>query len=165
MIPVKFEIRERGATPRKLLRATNKAIRESWFETGLHFHREMSDDRFTHRHATLAGYQKRSRNYERTKLKKFGHTNPLEFTGRTRRLSRNANIVATNRDGGSGVEVRYGGLNTLNFRNPKARNPIDMASEFRRINESERTTLASVFDRALDHRLAAFQESTSTTVS
>jgi hypothetical protein len=160
VIPVKFEIKERGATPRKLKAATTQATRVSWEETGLHFHSEMSDARFSHKHASLAGFAKRTKKYESTKLKKFGHTNPLEFSGETRRRVRTANITATSK----GVSVRYS-VGKLNFRNPKARVPINMADEFRRVTQPEATTLVGVFDRALDRRLAAFQESTSTTVS
>lgn len=160
MIPVKFEIKTRGATPRSLRKATNVSTKDSWQETGLHFHTEMSDDRFTHKHATLAGFATRTKKYQSTKLKKFGHTNPLEFSGETRRRARTANITANSK----GVSVRYG-VNKLNFRNPKARIPINMADEFRRVTQPEATTLVGVFDRALDRRLAAFQESTSTTVS
>lgn len=161
MIPVKFEIKTRGATPRTLRKANTVATKEGWQETGLFFHTDMSDARFTHKHATLAGYAKRTKKYESTKLKKFGHTNPLEFSGDTRRRARTANITSTSK----GVSVRYPGLNKLNFRNLKARIPINMADEFRRVTQPEATTLAGVFDRALDRRLASFQESTSTTVS
>jgi len=161
MIPVKFEIKTRGATPRSLRKATNAATKDSWQETGLFFHTDLSDARFSHKHATLAGFATRTKKYQSTKLKKFGHTNPLEFSGETRRRVRTANITATSK----GVSVRYSGANKLNFRNPKARVPINMADEFRRVTQPEATTLVGVFDRALDRRLAAFQESTSTTVS
>lgn len=160
VIPVKFEIKTRGATPRTLRKATTAATKDSWQETGLFFHTDMSDSRFTHKHALLAGFAKRTKKYESTKLKKFGHTNPLEFSGDTRRRVRTANITATSK----GVSVRYG-ANKLNFRNPKARVPINMADEFRRVTQPEASTLVGVFDRALDRRLAAFQESTSTIVS
>ena len=154
MIPVKFEIRERGSVPRRLRKVTTAATKESWQETGLFFHTDMSDNRFTHRHATLAGYQPRSKKYERTKRLKYGHTNPMEFSGRTRRMIRTANITSTSK----GVSVRYGGANTLNFRNPKGKPPINMADEFRRITQPEATQLAGVFDRELDRRLNADQQ-------
>lgn len=161
MLPIKFEIRERGAVPRKLKKATNAATKESWFDTGLHFHSNMSDDRFTHRHATLAGFATRTKAYTSRKLKKFGHTNPLEYTGRTRRVVRTVNITTTSK----GATLRYGGANTLNFSNPKARNKINMADEFRRVIQPEVIQLVDVFDRGLDRRLAAFQESTSSAIS
>jgi hypothetical protein len=158
MLATKIEIRERGATPRKMRKVMNAAMKETWFETGAFFHSEMSDDRFTHRHATLAGYAPRTKKYTSTKLKKFGHTNPLEFTGRTRRLSRTASITSTSHT----VSIRYPGTNTLNFRNPKARNPINLAEEFRRITKPETERLASEYDRKIEQKLAANQETTVT---
>lgn len=151
MISLQTRIIDRGATPRGMRKAYNAAAKEAWAETGLLFHKEMSDKRFTHRHATEAGYQKRTSKYELRKLRQFGHTNPLEFTGRTRRMVRTASITSVSK----GVSVRYGGANTLNFRNPKANKPIDMAAEFRTVTEVEANELAKFFDKNLDARLNA----------
>ena len=151
MVPVSFQIRDRGATPRGMKRVYNASSKASWEDAGTYFHSEMSDDRFTHRHATLAGFAARTKAYTSRKLKKFGHTNPLEYSGRSRRLSRTANITSTSK----GASVRYPGLNTLNFRNPKARVPINMADEFRRVTTQEADQLASVYDRSLDRSLNA----------
>jgi hypothetical protein len=65
MVPVKYEIRDRGATPRGMRKAMNASTKQSWFDAGLFFHDQLRDKRFTHAHATKAGYADRSRNYER----------------------------------------------------------------------------------------------------
>ena len=147
--PIKIEIRERGPVPRKMKVAHNAAAKATWQETGLFFHATMSDDRFTQAHATLAGYQKRTKAYTARKFKKFGHTRPLEYSGTTRRLVRTANIAATSK----GAQVRYPGARAFNFRNPKARQPINMAEEFRKIIPKEATELAAEFDRQYDQKI------------
>lgn len=149
-IPLKIEIRDRGPTPRGMRKILNASMKESWFETGAEFHAENSDKRFTHAHATAAGYAPRSRNYERRKLKKFGHTNPLEYSGTARRLSRVADVTST----GKSVTIRYRGLRVFNFKNPKMR--ADMAKEFTTILPSEVTESARVFDAKLDQKLNAY---------
>lgn len=149
MISLQVQIKDRGATG--LRKVLGKVTKESWSETGLFFHSNMSDKRFSHRHATAARYQKRTSKYELRKLRQFGHTNPLEFTGRTRRLVRSANITSTSK----GVSVRYGGANTLNFKNPKAKKPIDMATEFRTVTPDEANELAKYLDTQIDQKLNA----------
>lgn len=114
------------------------------------FHREMMDERFTHRHATKAGYLPRSRNYERKKLREKQHTNPLEYSGTTRRLSRNVNVVEFK----NGADVRYPDARALNFRNPKSQ--INMVQEFTKVLPEEANALASFFDRTLDRKLNAY---------
>lgn len=151
--PIKIEIRERGPVPRKMKSAHNQAAKSTWAETGLHFHAAMSDDRFTQAHASLAGFQKRTKAYTSRKFQKFGHTRPLEYSGTTRRLVRTANIVSTSK----GAEVRYPGARAFNFRNPKARQPINMAEEFRRIIPQEAVELAVEFDRQYDQKINSIQ--------
>lgn len=111
----------------------------------------MRDKRFTHAHARAAGYTPRSRKYERRKLKKHGHTYPLQFTGRTRREVRSARISTTS----NGAKVAYAGARALNFRNPKSQ--VNAAIEFTTITQAEATTLAETFDRSLDRQLSADQ--------
>lgn len=144
MIPVKFTVRERGATPRGFKKAYNAASKESWHEAGVYFHTHFRDQRFTHRHATAAGYTKRKRQYEMRKLKKYGHTRPLEFTGRTRRAVRAATISSTS----SGAKVRYPGARVFNFRNPKSQ--VNMLLEFTSVTQEEANELAAHYDRKLD---------------
>lgn len=150
MIPIKYEIRDRGPTPRGMRKVLNAAKKEAWFDAAVHFHATMSDERFKHAHATKAGYAPRSRNYERQKLKKFGHTNPLEFSGTTRRLVRAATITSTS----TGARVRYPGARVFNFRNPKMK--ANMVVEFTTVLQEEANEIARVFDQKLDQKLNAY---------
>lgn len=154
-VPVTFNVRDRGTTPRGFRKAMRAASAIAWAEAGLLFHNEMRDKRFTHAHAAKAGYQERQSKYIRQKLKRFGHTYPLEFSGRTRRLIESAfKIVATS----NGCNVRYAGANTLNFINTRARNPINMAMEFTKVLPEEADAIAARFDRVLDRELNANQQ-------
>src|SRR5690606_28023279 len=106
--------------------------------------------RFTPEHARAAGYERRTRPYQMRKQKRFGHTNPLQFTGRTRRAVRAARIAATS----NGAKVSYAGARALNFRNPKAKNQINAAMEFVMVTANEANRLAARFDRSLDRQLS-----------
>ena len=150
MIPVKYEVKDRGPTVRGMRRVINNLTKESWFQTGVQFHARFTDLRFTHAHATQAGYAPRSKSYERQKFKKYGHTYPLEYTGRTRRLVRTANVASTSK----GVDIRYPGARVFNFRNPKMK--ANMVVEFTTVLQSEANEMAKFFDDDLDKRLNSY---------
>jgi hypothetical protein len=147
MVPVKYTIKDRGATPRGMRKAMNASTKQSWFDAGLFFHDQLRDKRFTHAHATKAGYADRSRNYERRKLKQKGHTNPLQYSGTTRRAIRTASITSTSKT----ASVRYPGARVFNFRNPKSQ--ANMVVEFTTVLADEANQIAQVFDKSLDRKL------------
>lgn len=147
MVIAKFQVRERGATPRKFRKAFNAASKQSWHETGQHFHETMREDRFTQRHATLAGYTPRKNRYQAQKFKAKGHTRPLEFSGTARRLTRMASISSTSK----GNSVRYPGARVFNFRHPKS--DVNMVQEFTTVTQQEADRLAGFYDRQLDKLL------------
>ena len=162
MIPaLKVQIKERGAVPRKLRKVYTASSKVAWAETGRKFHAEMRDDRFTKEHARVARYVKRRgeepglsesdfrRSYTGKKLSKWGHTNPLQWSGETRRNVRSANISQTSK----GATVRYPGARKLNFRNPHS--SINMADEFRRTTADERKELAAQYDTSLNREMNA----------
>ena len=159
-------IRERQPIAKGLRRAFGHAKREAWEVTGQHFHDHMRDDRFTPEHAREAGYFKRkgesqpsgSKSFKQSYYgKKFyapnrgggrNQANPLEDSGKTRELVRTNYSVYATRDR---VEVRYPGARVLNYRNPRSR--IRMNEEFKRLTDSELTTLARIYDNELDRIL------------
>lgn len=147
MVIASFNIRERGPTPRNLRKAFNAASKQAWYETGVEFHQKFRDERFTQRHATLAGYTQRKRSYTMRKFKKYGHTRPLEFSGTTRRLVRSATISSTSK----GNSVRYPGARVFNFKHPKS--DVNMVQEFTKVTQQEADQLAGFYDRQLDQRL------------
>jgi hypothetical protein len=112
----------------------------------------MRDERFTKEHGRKAGYAKRKgeesgldtkaffRSYTGRKLRKWHHTNPLQWSGETRRNVRHANIYTTSK----GARVAYAGARKLNFR-PRG-GSINMAQEFRKLLPDEIDRLAREFD-------------------
>lgn len=153
-------VRERGATPRNMKRIFNAAKKGAWHDVALRFHTEYRDRRFTLEHAAEAGYAKRKgeliardtkafrQSYTGRKLRMFGHTRPLEFSGDTRRKVRSASISSTSNMG----KAAYSGASKFNFKHPKSK--IRMGEEFRRITRQEANELGEYFDKQLDRRLA-----------
>lgn len=149
-VPFQVTIRERGPTPRKFRKAFTNSAKEAWFETGVYYQANFTDERFTHRHATLAGYAKRSPRYEKRKRREQGHTYPLVKSGRTRMGSRRARIVSTS----GRLKISWPNVRALNFRNPTSQ--INTREEFTKVLPSEQQALAGEFDRVLDMKLSRF---------
>lgn len=135
-----------------------QAKREAWATTGQYWHKHMRPKHFTKQGAAEYGYLKRKgegqegtkfyhRSYTGRKLRKFGHTNPMVYTGESLQMSRMRDVRST----GKGARVV---MHTpkLNLRHPKSR--IRMPLELRIISRGEAKELAEVFDADLDKRLA-----------
>jgi len=166
---IDIRVRETGCTPRHLRKAMTGGKREAWHKTGVLFHAEMRDERFTAEHGRKAGYQPRQgeqagqggkfwRTYTGQKLRKWRHKRPLEWSGETRRLVRSANITATTKL----ARVSYSGARKLNYR--RWPSSPRMADEFRKLLPEEITKLAARYDESLDRYLATYQETTTTKV-
>ena len=155
-----IQVRERGNTPRGMKKAYRAASKKAWYAVALRFHVEMRDKRFTPEHAREAGYTLRKgegqpresksfrQSYTGRKLRMKGHTNPLEFSGETRRAVRTTSITATS----NGGKASYRGASKFNFRHPKSR--VRMSEEFRRITRAEAIELGTYYDQQLDKFLA-----------
>lgn len=114
----------------------------------MHFHATMSDNRFSHSHARKAGYAPRKKRYTAGKVKKFGHSRPLEYTGRARRLSRTARITSTSK----GARIRYPGLRVFNFRHPESQ--VNALEEFTTVLPEEVSRVAQAIDQEIDKELS-----------
>jgi hypothetical protein len=153
-------LRDRGTTPRNLQKAMTAAKRAAWHDTAVRFHSEYRDKRFTEAHAREANYVKRKgealargskqfrQSYTGRKLQMKGHTNPLEFSGKTRAAVRMASISSTTKGG----KASYAGASTFNFKHPRSQ--IKMSEEFRRLIPREANELGQYFDQLLDYHLA-----------
>lgn len=141
---------------RSLRRQFVEASRPSWDEVGLQFHLEMRPKRFTHAHATEAGYTPRTAKYTRQKFKKFGHTYPLVWSGEVRRLTATARITVRTGDGQlgnqGGAKVAYSGARKLNRYNPKSN--VRMADEFKRVTDREADTLGKSWQSRFSSRFS-----------
>jgi hypothetical protein len=140
---------ERGATPGLLAKAHNEAAKEGWQETGRYWVANIRDKHFTQAGAREYGYTKRKgegmvrgskaykRSYTGRKEARFGHTRPLEFSGKSRSLTRTARISGT----AKGATVRMNAP-ALNFKHPKSQ--IVMRDELTRISQPEARELSNV---------------------
>lgn len=145
-------VRETGPTPGMMRREFNRHVAEAHAHMGAHWHRVMRPEHFTHRGAAKYGYTQRTGKHQRRKLRRFGHTYPLVFTGESRRLSGIMDIRATSR--GVRVVMR---TRALNFR-PKGWTGT-MADELRKVTPAEQSELGRVFINTLEARLASITAS------
>lgn len=156
-----IKIQERGPAPRGMKSIWNQASKTAWLAAIEHFDDHFRDRRFTHAHARAAGYYRRKGelaapgskafrgSYTGRKRRQFGHTRPLEFSGKTRDRLRSGGRRTSTR---SGARVTYSQASVFNFKPPKSQ--IDMAAEFRRLLPEEEMQLAQVYDSRLDRELA-----------
>ena len=139
---------------RSLRKRYREASHPAWEETGQQFHLQMRPKRFTETHAKEAKYKRRAAKYTNRKQRKFGHRNPLEYTGTTKALVRTARIKARGGTGqhGSrgGVQVIYRGGRQFNRKNPHS--DIDMVDEFTRLTEREALLLGIAWETRFQAR-------------
>src|SRR3990172_4585931 len=121
----------------------------SWTEVALFQKRRHLAKHFTEAGASEYGYARRSRDYTKKKEKKFGHRNPLEWTGELKRCIRSPEIRAT----AKGVKIVLRGSQKANLRNPKSK--ADMAAELRVISDAEAVRLAKQKDLEMLRRIRA----------
>lgn len=155
MIIDKITITERGAVPRRLQGAYNRAGKAAWSETGIYYHVNLRPKRFTKVHGDKAGYRKRSgenlpygtrafwRSYYGRKIREKHTTAPFVWSGRSRQAMQMARIVGAR----NLARVSYSGARVFNY------NPW-MNAEFRKILPEEATELARKFDLELNKELA-----------
>lgn len=89
-------------------------------------------------------YEPRTKKYNQRKERKFGHRDPLVFTGRTKRA-----VMMSIRVSGSSQRARgtMQGTNVLNF---KGRGTHNLRAELLAVNESEEQALALGFERIVE---------------
>jgi hypothetical protein len=98
-------IHRRGPVPSLMARELNNINREAARLMGEYWHSRFFPKHFTHRGATEYGYAPRNQHYLARKLKKYGHTYPLVYTGDSRQRAGHPRIVATAKRGEAKVRV------------------------------------------------------------
>lgn len=134
------------------------SLKKSWENAGRFFHLNLRDKRFTREHALKAGYAPRKgeasgtgskgffKSYTGRKLRRFGHTRPLEFTGETRSAMRAASITSTS----NGAKVSYSGARKFNYKNPFSSPTMNLNAEFRTILPDEAKLIAKEIESEID---------------
>lgn len=130
-----------------------EASKPSWDETGQMFHLRHRPDRFTEDHAKEAGYLRRKAKYTKQKFQKFGHRNPLEWSGELKRQTQTAGIKVRQGTGTigqqGGVEVVYK-ARAFNLRNKNTQ--INMRDEFQRLTDREAQLIGMYFTVRFESR-------------
>jgi len=131
-------------------RKFNACLREAFRAIGVYWWKHFRSKHFTARGAAEYDYQPRKgeggnvdekdfrRSYTGRKLRRFGHTRPLVWTGKSERDSRTARIVATAKR----VRVKMT-LPRLNWRHESRRQT--MREELTTISAKEETKLRKLF--------------------
>lgn len=99
------------------------------------------------------GYQKRKPKYNQIKRRRFGHTNPLEFTGTSKQLSNQKRIIATRRS----VRIVMG-IRVFNFRSKLSK--IDKRKEMTTPAEFENKALDKQNQKGLERRITRYRRKT-----
>lgn len=154
MIPMKTSITESGPTPRKLAKEIKRINLYSARKLGEHFHAVNLPRRFTIAGGRMLGFALRSPDYQRMKLRRKGHNNPLEFSGRTKRDVLGIEDVRT-----SGTSKRWTAQVVLRARglNRFKTSRINPAEEIRRVAAKEEGPLARVFENHFDQQTQAIK--------
>jgi hypothetical protein len=145
-----FTIRYRGTIHRGNRSRINDILRDEYAEMGTWWWRNYRPKHFTRAGAIEYGYTPRTARYETRKRRKFGHTNPLVWTGESKAASQNARIQATAKN----VKVVMQ-MPRLNWRSrPTA---PDMARDMRTVSEREKQVLVRRFGQGLARRIRGIQ--------
>jgi hypothetical protein len=153
-----IRIHYKGAVPGIARRELNRLKKEAWYYAGYWWFREVrplhfSRDAFAlYQYTPRMGergtqYRKWKATYTARKLKKFGHTKPLVFTGTSERLAKQGRVTST----GQGVRVSMPAY-ALNFKTKGAR--MSMRHELAyRFTGGERRQAGVIVDRILGQKL------------
>lgn len=167
---IAITLRERGATPRHMGKIMREAIRVGYLNAGVWWHKECRPKHFTREGYQLYQYTPRQgeantgtkifkKSYTGRKLKKFGHTNPMVYTGVSERLTRVRDVRANSK----GCKIVMPAF-ALNFRPKGGR--INMVNELReRFTGREVATIAKIIDRVIDNKLKTANETSTRTIT
>jgi len=129
----------------------NDTLKQEYEEIGLTWHKKHRPRHFTLDGARRYGYAKRSRGYNRSKKRQFGHTLPLVKTGKSRaRATQISRIKPTRTNVSVSVPVR-----TFNFR--PANSNVNMRKEFSTIARDEVQVYERQFKRNVERKLQGFR--------
>lgn len=149
---MKIRFQYTGMTPKAPQRTINAATREAYQALGEEFFDKNLPRRFTVFGAKLLGYEPRTQKHQERKRKRFGHNDPLVFTGETRArvldegLTKIQAFATRNR---SHVALTLNAP-ALNFRANS--NAPDMRDEITRVSTRELPPLERFLERELERR-------------
>lgn len=123
-----------------------KHQKEGFLRLGATWHKQFRPKHFTRRGAAEYGYDRRTRRYTATKMRRFGHADPLVFTGESRTLAKARRLTGTSK--GSRLTMNVPALN----RRPKGKKQ-SMRDEMTVTSEGEMVRLTGQLAKFLAFRL------------
>lgn len=128
----------------------NEIIADAYANMVLHWHTNFRPKHFTEGGAREYNYAPRSRKYKARKRKKYGHSNPLQFTGESKRLSESYTLFKSR----NGARVR---MPVRTFNRRPAKFTGNMGREFTATSDREIKIYGILTRRYLKQRLAGQQ--------
>lgn len=153
MIPIESSVRSEHRLSVSEWRRISKL---GWAAAGAFWHRVILPRHFTHRGARQYGYAKRSRRYELRKLRKYGHTRPLEYSGELKRQvlrMREVRTVGDNSKRAGAVRIKLRGPRHLYAYRKDLRQP-DKAKELATVSRQDADEIAAHMDDVLTRELS-----------
>ena len=160
-------LKYRGATPKIALRKRNEVYKHGIQVTLHHWHTHFRLKHFTNAASREYAYTPRKGepgsgrawkgSYTAKKLKKVGHTRPLEYSGESKHRTSSATIKATSKGGRCVLNVP-----ALNFKHPKS--SVLAREELVRISPAENVKLAQVYEGIVADIFNGISESESKTI-
>ena len=172
---ISFRVKYQGAVPSQhgmTQREFNDLVREAWYHVGKYWMTHFRAKHFTkagareYRYAPRVGEGESGkrfwRSYTGRKQKTLGHTDPLVYSGDSRRSTQTARVTATATTNKSQCRVTMNAPN-LNYPGKKRRDGrpgIDLRDEMTRISPAEWAELVKQHDKKMDELLGSFGKET-----
>jgi hypothetical protein len=155
VIKIRPELKKLGLIGTDLKRTAKDLRQWAMEDLGLHFHAENLPRRFTVAGGIYLGFQRRSHKYEARKIRRFGHRNPLVWSGASRTLAlgiRDIRTKATPDKSEVRIVIHSRGLNRRNA------STIRMADEVRMVSPREHGPLTKVVDQSISRNLKELEK-------
>lgn len=152
MIPIKQTVKK---DHRLSVSEWRKVSKVGWSAAGDFWHEEILPRHFTHAGAREYSYQKRTRAYEVRKVKRYGHSRPLEYSGDLKRAvlrSREVRTVGDNSKRAGAVRIKLRGPRYLFQYRKDAKQP-DKARELSAVSPKDGDRIAKHMDGILTREL------------
>jgi len=149
---VNFKLKLTGL-PAGIPRSTrDQMLKAAFHATGVEWHTELRPEKFTRAGARKYHYERRTKKYRATKRKRFGHDNPLEFSGVSKTSSRIRDVRASSKKSRVVTQAR-----AFNIR-PKGHKRT-LAEEYTAITQGDAKQISERFAVVLGRLIRNYQKS------
>jgi hypothetical protein len=156
-----FTVKETGYSPKLALRKLKEMNLATVHAMGDYWHEHFREKHFTQAGAREYGYAPRNVGYMIKKAKKWGHRNPLVWSGVSRALSKIKHLVPSGTSQSARVRVvlHTPALNLI----PKG-GRINLRAEMEKVSPAEGAVIAQVGADEKNRQYSLLNDSTTTTI-